>query len=466
MPKILVVNAAEAFARLEAMFRENGDYHLELVEDREKALDLVESNTIDVVVTDYTGGDGTGAIFLDLMTARPTTTPSIVYSQKASYRHSVEAIKRGAVDYLTADDAVDTVKDAFEKAIAERKEPERRRRKEDQLPGFKFGELVGDSHEMKQVFRTIEKVSVSDSTVLITGESGTGKELIARAIHQNSFRSDRPMVTINCGAIPHELLESELFGHEKGAFTGAHRTRLGRFEMAAGGTIFLDEIGDMSPDLQVKLLRVLQEQTFERVGSTRSIHVDIRVIAATNKDLEASIEEGLFREDLFYRLNVIPIQVPPLRKRKSDIPLLVNFFMNRMGGRRREDLRRMKSFSDEALQGLMVHDWPGNVRELENMMERLSVLVEGDVIHPADLPEHIRGKGGAGRQPAAFMPAGDLGFGELVDQYQKALILDALEEANWVKAKAAERLKMNRTTLVEKIKKLKVEAADEASDRR
>ena len=245
---------------------------------------------------------------------------------------------------------------------------------------MQFGGLVGESAEMKKVFKTVERVAASDSTVLITGESGTGKELIAQAIHQNSHRSHRPMVTINCGAIPRELLESELFGHEKGSFTGAHRTRLGRFEVANGGTIFLDEIGDMSPDLQVKLLRVLQEQSFERVGSTSSIKVDIRVLAATHKDLVASIEEGTFREDLFYRLNVIPIQVPPLRHRKSDIPLLVSFFMNRMGGRRREDIRRMKSFSGEALQGLIAYDWPGNIRELENMMERLSVLVEEDVI--------------------------------------------------------------------------------------
>jgi len=463
MPKILVVNAPEATARLETLFGDNGDCHIESTEDRDQALHLIEGGAIDVVVTDYAGADGAGPTVLDLVRARRTAIPCIVYAQRASYRHSVDAVKRGAFDYLTGGDGIDVVKGAFEKAFADRKDSGKRRRKEDQLSGFKFGDLVGDSSEMKRVFRTIEKVSASDSTVLITGESGTGKELIARAIHANSFRADQPMVTINCGAIPHELLESELFGHEKGAFTGAHRTRLGRFEMAAGGTIFLDEIGDMSPDLQVKLLRVLQEQTFERVGSTRSIRVDIRVIAATNKDLAASIEEGTFREDLFYRLNVIPIQVPPLRHRKSDIPLLVNFFMNRMGGRRREDLRRMKSFTDEALQGLVAHDWPGNVRELENMMERLSVLVEGDVIQPADLPEHIRGKETPGRLQAAYTLESGLGFGDLVDLYQKSLILDALNEANWVKAKAAERLKMNRTTLVEKIKKLKVETPGEAS---
>ncbi len=465
MTRILVIDAPGATAFLEELFRDEHDCHIAAEEDREKALELIDSNVIDAVVTDFESVDGAGATVVDMVVNRNSLTPCIVYTRQASYRQSVEAIKRGAYDYLSESDSPEDVKAVLEKAFNERKTPGQRRRKEDQLSGFKCGDLVGDSPEMKKVFKTIEKVSESDSTVLITGESGTGKELIARAIHLNSYRSDQPMVTINCGAIPRELLESELFGHEKGAFTGAHRTRLGRFEMATGGTIFLDEIGDMSPDLQVKLLRVLQEQSFERVGSTRSIQVDIRVIAATNKDLAASIEEGNFREDLYYRLNVIPIQVPPLRQRKSDIPLLVNFFMNRMGGRRREDLRRMKSFSDEALQGLISYEWPGNVRELENMMERLSVLVESDIIQLVDLPPHIYGgkETVRGGPSLPFMPAGNLGFGELVDQYQKALIIDALKETHWVKAKAAEKLKMNRTTLVEKIKKLGIEGPDNVS---
>ena len=274
-----------------------------------------------------------------------------------------------------------------------------------------------------------------------------------------SSRKEHPMVTINCGAIPRELLESELFGHEKGAFTGAHRTRIGRFEVANGGTIFLDEIGDMSPDLQVKLLRILQEKRFERVGSTKAIDVDIRVVAATNKDLTSSIVEGTFREDLFYRLNVIPIWAPPLRNRKSDIPLLINFFLKRMGGRRRMDLKRMKTFSDEALQAMVAYEWPGNVRELENMIERLSVLVEGDIIQLEDLPTQIGGAHVAGVQEPFFSVDLSLGFNEAVDQYQRALILEALDETNGVKAKAADRLKMNRTTLVEKIKKLKIDTS-------
>lgn len=325
-----------------------------------------------------------------------------------------------------------------------------------------FGQLIGESNEIRRVFKVIEKVAKTDSTVLITGESGTGKELIARAIHENSYRRKKAMVVINCGAIPGELLESELFGHEKGAFTGAHRTRIGRFEMAHGSTIFLDEIGDMSPNLQVKLLRVLQEQTFERVGSTRSMAVDIRVLAATNKDLSSSIGDGSFREDLFYRLNVIPIKVAALRHRKHDIPLLAKYFLKKLSERSDTEI---KIFSESALAALVTYEWPGNIRELENLMERLYVLVDEKIIQLSDLPANIRGKKDA--QSLSVMeniPAlpfeNGIGFNEAVENYQKNLILQALEQTNWVKAKAAELLRMNRTTLVEKIKKMKIESPE------
>jgi DNA-binding NtrC family response regulator len=253
---------------------------------------------------------------------------------------------------------------------------------------FYFGDFIGESEAIRKISAIVARVSGTDSTVLITGESGTGKELIARAIHANSNRRNAPMITINCGAIPHELLESELFGHEKGAFTGAHRTRVGRFELADGGTIFLDEIGDMSPDLQVKLLRVLQEKCFERVGGTRSIHTNVRIISATNKDLRKAIKENTFREDLYYRLNVIPITVPSLRERKKDIPLLVDHFIRRLD---EKNSWGVKIFSPEAMAALCRYDWQGNVRELENMMERISVLVEKDVVDLEDLPEYISG---------------------------------------------------------------------------
>ncbi len=458
MPKILAVDAPDITELLTGLMQEAEDVHVEAADGLDAASDLLDNAAVDVVVTDVSASDVVAPSILDLLTTRYPSIPCVVYSKNASYRQSVELIKRGAFDYLTDSDPPDRIKSTIEKALNAKVSFGLRRRKEDQLPGCHFGDLVGESPEMKKVFNTVSKVSNTQSTVLITGESGTGKELIARAIHFYSRRNESPMVTINCGAIPRELLESELFGHEKGAFTGAHRARIGRFEVANGGTIFLDEIGDMSPDLQVKLLRVLQEKCFERVGSAKSISVDIRVVAATNKNLMHSIEEGTFREDLFYRLNVIPISAPPLRHRKSDIPLLISFFLNRMGGRRRMDLKRMKVFSDEAMDAMMAYEWPGNVRELENMIERLSVLVEGDIIERADLPRQIRGQ----EDPVSVAPplTVDLsvGFNEAVDQYQKALILEALEETKWVKAKAADLLKMNRTTLVEKIKKLKIEA--------
>jgi transcriptional regulator with GAF, ATPase, and Fis domain len=326
--------------------------------------------------------------------------------------------------------------------------------------GFVVDEIAGSSKAIKDLLKVVKKVSVSDSSVLITGESGTGKELIARAIHGNSFRSDGPIVIINCGAIPGELLESELFGHEKGAFTGAHRTRIGRFELADKGTIFLDEIGDMSPDLQVKLLRALQERRVERVGGTTSIDVDIRILSATNKDLAASMVEGTFREDLFYRLNVIPLHIPPLRERISDLPLLLDHFQKRLQGRTRG--YRPKVFSDEVLAAMATYRWPGNIRELENLMERISVLVENELVVLSDIPDHIKitSSTGISSSMTAVLEKG-VGFNDAVDQFQRSLIVQALNQTDWVKARAAELLKMNRTTLVEKIKKLGIEPEQE-----
>lgn len=321
---------------------------------------------------------------------------------------------------------------------------------------FDRGGIAGSSSGLASVLETARKVSKSDSSVLITGESGTGKELIARAIHKNSSRCNGPMVVINCGAIPSELLESELFGHEKGAFTGAHRSRVGRFEIADQGTIFLDEIGDMSPDLQVKLLRAIQERQFERVGGTTTIEVDIRVISATNKDLAQAIEKEKFREDLYYRLNVIPIHILPLRERKEDILVLAEYFQERLTKRGRG--YQVKTFSKEAAQALLDYDWPGNIRELENLIERVSVLVEEPLIEIHDLPEYfISGASQNTLVSAASVLNNRTGFNEAVDQFQRSLILHALNETRWVKARAAELLKMNRTTLVEKIKKMDIE---------
>ncbi|WDP89819.1 MAG: sigma-54-dependent Fis family transcriptional regulator [Desulfobacter sp.] len=326
--------------------------------------------------------------------------------------------------------------------------------------GFDRTGIAGVSNALANVLDTARKVAKSDSSVLITGESGTGKELIARAIHKNSARRNGPMVIINCGAIPGELLESELFGHEKGAFTGAHRSRTGRFEIADQGTIFLDEIGDMSPELQVKLLRALQERQFERVGGSQTIEVDIRVISATNKDLPAAIETGTFREDLYYRLNVIPIRIMPLRERTEDIMPLVDHFQEVLV--RRSADYRPKEFTAEARDMLMRYEWPGNIRELENLVERISVLVEEDLVPAHDLPTCMSGATpGQGSPSVVSVFKNGVGFSEAVELYQRALIAHALNETGWVKARAAEMLKMNRTTLVEKIKKLNIEPEDE-----
>ena len=339
------------------------------------------------------------------------------------------------------------------------------------IPGF--GKIVGESNSIKKVFGLVEKVAKTDSTILITGESGTGKELIARAIHHNSNNSNGPMVVINCGAIPKELLESELFGHEKGAFTNAIKTRLGRFELANGGTIFLDEIGDMASDLQVKLLRVLQEKIFERVGGMRSIKVDVRVLAATNKNLEKAIKNGDFREDLYYRLNVIPISLPPLRERREDIPLLANFFLKKIAERIGA---KEKNISEEAIDILSNYNWQGNIRELENLIERIFILSEDETIFVEDIPNYIsvtkqnnspkvselldinfqEENLAKEPEPAPILKKG-FDFKEEMQKHQKAMILEALKEADGVKTKAAKLLNIKRTTLIEKIKQLKLE---------
>jgi len=325
---------------------------------------------------------------------------------------------------------------------------------------FCFKEIAGTSEAIQQVLNTIRKVSNSDASVLITGESGTGKELVARAIHNNSYRSEEPMVVINCGAIPGELLESELFGHEKGAFTGAHRARVGRFELADKGTVFLDEIGDMSPDLQVKLLRALQERKIERVGGITTTDIDIRILSATNKDLAASIVQGTFREDLFYRLNVIPLKVPPLRDRIDDLPVLIDHFQEKISQRVYGYAK--KTFLDETINILSSYNWPGNIRELENLVERLSVMVDTDLIRASDLPEYIFSQPSAvDTTSVAGVFQNGIGFNDAVEEYQKSLILYALEQTHWVKARAADLLKMNRTTLVEKIKKMSIEQEQE-----
>ena len=312
-----------------------------------------------------------------------------------------------------------------------------------------FSNIVGNSLALRRVLDLVEKVAASDSTVLITGESGTGKELIARAIHERSRRANENLVAVNCGAVPEELLESELFGHVRGAFTNAVSNRDGRFAAADSGTLFLDEIGDMQPNLQIKLLRVLQERSFEPVGSSKTRNVDVRVIAATNQNLDEAIREKRFREDLYYRLHVIPIELPSLRERRDDIPALLYHFLERARAAGRS---RLEGISRDALELLCNYAWPGNVRELENLVERLVVMREDGLIRTEDLPAPIRAETSLD-VGAPRLPLKGLCFSEEVNRFESELILQALEHTRWNKQRAAQLLGMNRTTLMDKIKR-------------
>ena len=333
--------------------------------------------------------------------------------------------------------------------------------------------IIGESKPIRDVFDVVLRAAGSQSTVMIYGESGTGKELIARALHMNSPRASKPFIAVNCGAIPHELLEGELFGYEKGSFTGAVNTRIGRMELANQGTIFFDEIGDMPTSLQVKLLRVLAEREIDRIGSTKPTPIDIRVITATHRNLEESIKEGSFREDLFYRLNIIPINLPPLRERKTDIPLLADHLLKQFNR-----TAIPKTISDEAMQFLVNYSWPGNIRELANFIERMVVLSIGSTITPRDLPEKVLGDTPKEKwqpleedeegNPAQILqqslrqsfhvgiPEEGINLKKTVEEFEKELLLEALEKTGWVKNKAANLLGLNRTTLVEKLKKMKI----------
>jgi len=327
-----------------------------------------------------------------------------------------------------------------------------------------FSGIISQSDKMQHVFGIIEKVAKTDATVLILGETGTGKELVARAIHSLSGRSG-PLIPVNCGAIPEDILESELFGHEKGSFTGAVNSRVGRFLMADGGTIFLDEIGEMSPKLQVKLLRVLQEKCVEPVGSTRSIKINVRVVAATNKDLREEVKAGRFREDLFYRLQVIPIKLPPLRERGGDVKLLSNFFVSRAC---QHFGCTQKRLSEDAERRLSNYEWPGNVRELENMIERIVLLGDGETLGVNDFPSYLTDKNKLNTSFSLLneLPVDGVDFNALISDYENQLIISALNKTNGNKKAAAKLLHLNRTTLVEKIKKkgLEVECEVDTED--
>ncbi|MCK4487212.1 MAG: sigma-54-dependent Fis family transcriptional regulator [Desulfobacterales bacterium] len=453
--KLLIVDDDPEILEIIADILREGGYAVDTAPDGVEAIRYIDAEFYDLVITDLNLPEIDGMMVLKHVVDQSPDTMCIILTGYGTIKGAVEAIKTGAFDYITKPIKSGEILMVVEKALRYKQlERENILLRQQLRKKYRFENFVGDSKPIQKVFELIEKVADTDSTVLITGESGTGKELIAKAIHYNSCRRDNHMVVINCGAIPEELLESELFGHEKGAFTGAHKTRIGRFELANEGTIFLDEIGDMSPNLQVKLLRVLQEQKFERVGSTRTIKVDIRTIAATNKNLISAVNKGAFREDLYYRLNVIPIKVPPLRHRKSDIPLLVDFFLKKFNKEKRKNVR---GFSSEAIDALLQYNWRGNVRELENLVERVIILANGDEIGAEDIPESLRGQARTIKSlEVTIPPKGGIPFDQAVEEYEKKLILQALSETDWVTTKAAKLLNMNRTTLIEKMKKKKL----------
>ncbi len=418
---------------------------------------LLEEMPFHVVLSDLKMPKMSGVELVRQLKEISPSTVGIIFTGHATIENAVDAMKAGAYDYITKPFHADEILVVLERALEyQRLNRENMSLRRQLKAKYKFENIISDHEKMLAIFEIVEKVADSDSTVLVYGESGTGKELIARALHYNSHRQDKPLIPINCGAIPEELLESELFGYEKGAFTGAASSRIGRFELAHTGTIFLDEIGEMSPSLQVKLLRVLQEREFERVGGTRTIKVDVRIIAATNKDLEVMVEKNEFREDLFYRLNVIPIELPALRERRSDIPLLVQHFMEHFNAQKHRDI---EGVLPEALERLTAYHWPGNVRELENVIERITILKGSGVIALEDLPEKImRSFKSGGMVPNIDVPDEGLDFDAVVQTFEKHLLTRALDKTHGVKAKAAVLLHMNRTTLVEKVKKLRLES--------
>ena len=449
--KILVVDDESKVREHFTEFLKHEGFEVHAAENGEIAINMTRQGLYDVILIDLNMPKVDGMAVLRHLVDHLQESIGIILTGHATIKNAVEAMKIGAYDYLTKPVKMEEVLMVIKRALEFRDLRRENLALKKQLKNkYKFENFIGDSPQMNKVFRVIEKVADTDSTVLILGESGTGKELVARALHYHSSRRDKPLVPVNCGAIPEDLLESELFGHEKGAFTHAIKTRIGRFELADGGTIFLDEVAEMSPHLQVKLLRILQEQEFERLGATKTIRCDVRILAATNKDLDKLVQESAFREDLYYRLKVIPIEIPPLRDRRTDIPLLVHHFLENTS---RNKKKKIKGISKDVMRAFMGYDWPGNVRELENIIERMVILTEGTSLTMDDVPEKIARKQVSEQPIKAVIPDEGISLSNAINEYERQLIITALEKAEWVKNRAAKLLNMNRTTLVEKIKK-------------
>jgi DNA-binding NtrC family response regulator len=457
---LLVEDEAALRETLAERLAEHG-FDVEQADTGERAIEQLADFAFDIVVTDLRlpGLDGTRVLETALL--RYPDIIGIIVTGYGTVKDAVEAIKRGATDFVTKPFQFDELLHALNSALEQRRLRSENAYLRSQLQErYKFEGIIGRSPAMRILFGLLETVSSSASTILVTGETGSGKEIVARAIHHNSPRRAQRFVALNCGAIPETLLEAELFGHVRGAFTGAIGTRQGRLEQAHKGTLFLDEVGTMSAGLQMKLLRVLQEREFERLGDTHSIKVDVRVVAATNSDLKKMVAAGEFREDLFYRLNVIPIELPPLRDRKEDIPLLVQHFLKKFSApdpqtQSAEARGRTLTISQQAMRALMAYSWPGNVRQLENAIERAVALSGGrSQIETADLTPEIQQASEAAVSPDVTLPEDGIDFEHYVSGIERELIRRALEKTGGNKGQASRLLNLKRTTLVEKLKRL------------
>ena len=448
--KILIVDDEMDVLELMKELFENRGYEPLTATNGVEALQVVREEEPDMVISDIRMPDMDGMQLLEVLSKNYPQNPIIMVTAHGTIETAVEAIKMGARDYVLKPLRLDEILAKVE-TIAQLKnlEKENEYLKSRLANRFNVKNIIGKSEKMNELFKLIHDVAPTNTTVLIQGENGTGKELIANAIHHNSPNVNRPFIKLNCAVLAETLLESELFGHVKGAFTGAIKDKVGRFELANHGTLFLDEIGEISPNMQVKLLRVLQEGEFERVGGSETIKVDVRIIAATNQNLEEKIQEGRFRQDLYYRLNVIPIHVPPLRERKDDIKLLVYHFLDKFDKAYNKNITKIDT---AVLRAFEEYEWPGNIRELENYMERAIVLNKTTELTVADFPESI-----AQNQKSVVEYHEQDGLMNAMDLYEKELILSELKRNNGNKAKTAQKFKINRSTFMSKLKKYNIQ---------
>jgi DNA-binding NtrC family response regulator len=446
--RLLVVDDEVNIARVISTFFTRTGWEVQTFNNPVDALNAMAETDFDVVVSDLSMPEMTGTELLQTMRARGHNMPMLVITAFGTVDSAVEALKLGAFDYLCKPFELDNVKISVQRAYLHRQlQRENEHLRQELQERYQFGNLIGSSPRMREVYELIEKAAKSQATVLILGESGTGKELVARALHYNSSRSNKRFVAVSAAALPSELLESELFGHEKGAFTGAQWQRIGRFELADGGTMFLDEIGDIGANVQTKLLRVLQEREIDRVGGTKPVKVDVRLVSATNRDLQEAIEKGDFREDLYYRLRVVEITLPPLRERKEDIPLLAKHFVTKFAKR---DAKPVEAISDTAMELLEAWDWPGNIRELENCIEH-SMVMAGEKtkeITPELLPQNLRAN-----RSFSLNGAGTRKLADALAEAERTMLISALNETNWDLARAADTLGITLRSMAYSVKK-------------